>query len=468
MSEKEKSQAELLSEKVLSDRKNAGLRMSDEQIAEADAFCEGYKDFLDTAKTEREAVIEAVKQAQEAGFVPFEKGKKYQPNEKFYYVNREKAVILGVMGSEDIGTGVRLAAAHIDSPRLDLKQNPLYEEKELALFKTHYYGGIKKYQWPTIPLSLHGVIVKGDGSKISVSIGEDDSDPVFCITDILPHLADEQMRRPAPKLIQGEELNILIGSRPFKDDKISNKVKLNIMAILNEKYGIVEDDFISAELEAVPQFKARDVGFDRSLVGSYGQDDRVCAYTALRAILDCDSPKKTCLTILTDKEETGSDGNTGLNSSYLPYFIADLAKPFGYEGRDVISVSECLSADVNAAVDPTFSSPFEIRNASQINYGVVATKFTGARGKSGTSDASAEFVGRIRKLFDDNDIIWQTGELGKVDAGGGGTVAQYIANLDFDVIDVGVPVLSMHAPFEITSKIDDFMAYKAFCVFFAD
>ena len=465
MSEKEKSQAELLSEKILSDKKNAGLRMSEEQIAEADKFCEGYKVFLDTAKTEREAVIEAVKQAEAAGFKPFEKGKKYQPNDKFYYVNREKAIILGVMGSEDIGTGVRLAAAHIDSPRLDLKQNPLYEEKELALFKTHYYGGIKKYQWPTIPLSLHGVIVKADGSKISVAIGEDESDPVFCITDILPHLADEQMRRPAPKLIQGEELNILIGSRPFKDDKISNKVKLNIMAILNEKYGIVEDDFISAELEAVPQFKARDVGFDRSLVGSYGQDDRVCAYTALRAILECDSPKKTCLTILTDKEETGSDGNTGLNSSYLPYFIADLAKPYGYEGREVISVSECLSADVNAAVDPTFSSPFEIRNASQINYGVVATKFTGARGKSGTSDASAEFVGRIRKLFDDNEIVWQTGELGKVDAGGGGTIAYIPSLYGMQVVDCGVAGLSMHAPWETISKSDLYEAYKGYKAF---
>ena len=468
MSEKEKTQAELLAEKLLSGKKNAVLRMTDEQIAEADAFCEGYKAFLDKAKTEREAVIETVKQAEAKGFRPFEKGKKYQPNDKFYFVNRDKAVILGVMGSECISRGVRLSAAHIDSPRLDLKKNPLYEDKELCLFKTHYYGGIKKYQWPTVPLSLHGVIVKADGTKLSVAVGEDDGDPVFCVTDILPHLADEQMRRPAPKIIKGEELNILIGSRPFKDDKASNKVKLAIMAILNEKYGIIEDDFISAELEAVPQFKARDVGFDRSMVGAYGQDDRVCAYTALQAILDCEEPKKTCLTILTDKEETGSDGNTGLNSSYLPYFIADLAKPFGFEGREVISVSECLSADVNAAFDPTFSTPFEIRNASQINYGVVATKFTGARGKSGTSDASAEFVGRIRKLFDDNDIIWQTGELGAVDAGGGGTVAQYVANLDFDVIDVGVPVLSMHAPFEITSKIDTFMAYRSFCVFFAD
>ena len=468
MSEKEKTQAELLAEKLLSNKKNAVLRMTDEQIAEADAFCEGYKAFLDTAKTEREAVIETVKQAEAKGFRPFEKGKKYQPNDKFYFVNRDKAVILGVMGSECISKGVRLSAAHIDSPRLDLKQNPLYEDKERCLFKTHHYGGIKQYQWPTGPLSLHGVIVKADGTKVSVAVGEDDSDPVFCVTDILPHLADEQMRRPAPKIIKGEELNILIGSRPFKDDKASNKVKLAIMAILNEKYGIIEDDFISAELEAVPQFKARDVGFDRSMVGAYGQDDRVCAYTALQAILDCEDPKKTCLTILTDKEETGSDGNTGLNSSYLPYFIADLAKPFGFEGREVISVSECLSADVNAAFDPTFSSPFEFRNASQINYGVVATKFTGARGKSGTSDASAEFVGRIRKLFDENDIIWQTGELGAVDAGGGGTVAQYVANLDFDVIDVGVPVLSMHAPFEITSKIDTYMAYRSFCVFFAD
>lgn len=464
----EKTAGELLADKLLSNKKNGILRISDNELDKADAFCEGYKTFLDNAKTEREAAAQTVILAEKAGFKPYEAGKKYAAGEKIYFVNREKAVILTVMGKRSLEDGVRLAAAHIDSPRLDLKQNPLYEDKELCLFKTHYYGGIKKYQWTTVPMSLHGVVVKGNGEKVTVRIGEDQGDPVFCVTDILPHLADSQMKRPAPQIIKGEELNLLIGSRPFKDDKVSNKVKLNIMSLLFDKYGIVEDDFVSAELEAVPSFKASDVGFDRSMVGAYGQDDRVCAYTALQAILDCNDPDYTCMTVLTDKEETGSDGNTGLNSSYLPYFIADLAKPYGIDGRTVISASECLSADVNAAVDPTFIEPFEIRNASQINYGVVATKFTGSRGKSGTSDASAEFVGRIRNLFDAHDVIWQTGELGKVDGGGGGTVAQYIANLNFDVIDVGVPVLSMHAPFEITSKLDTYMAYKAFSVFFAD
>ncbi|WP_294408123.1 aminopeptidase [uncultured Ruminococcus sp.] len=464
----EKTAGELLADKLLSNKKNGILRISDNELDKADAFCEGYKTFLDNAKTEREAAAQTVILAEKAGFKPYEAGKKYAAGEKIYFVNREKAVILTVMGKRSLEDGVRLAAAHIDSPRLDLKQNPLYEDKELCLFKTHYYGGIKKYQWTTVPMSLHGVVVKGNGEKVTVRIGEDQGDPVFCVTDILPHLADSQMKRPAPQIIKGEELNLLIGSRPFKDDKVSNKVKLNIMSLLFDKYGIVEDDFVSAELEAVPAFKASDVGFDRSMVGAYGQDDRVCAYTALQAILDCNDPDYTCMTVLTDKEETGSDGNTGLNSSYLPYFIADLAKPYGIDGRTVISASECLSADVNAAVDPTFIEPFEIRNASQINYGVVATKFTGSRGKSGTSDASAEFVGRIRNLFDAHDVIWQTGELGKVDGGGGGTVAQYIANLNFDVIDVGVPVLSMHAPFEVTSKLDTYMAYKAFSVFFAD
>ena len=465
---KKKSAAEELSEKILSHPKNGILRTDDEELKACDDFNEGYKAFLNTAKTEREAVEEITAQAEAAGFKAFEKGKKYKSGDKFYFVNRGKAVILTVMGKKSIAEGIRLAAAHIDSPRLDMKQNPLYEDKEIAYFKTHYYGGIKKYQWPTIPLSLHGVVIKGNGESVRVRIGEDEGDPVFCISDILPHLAESQYKRPAPKLITGEELNIIVGSRPFKDDKIANKVKLNIMAILNEKYGIVEDDFVSAELEAVPAFKAVDVGFDRSLVGAYGQDDRVCAYTALQATLQLKKPEYTCMTVLTDKEETGSDGNTGLNSSYLPYFINDLAEVYGVNGYNVMSKSECLSADVNAAVDPTFIEPFEIRNCSQLNYGVVATKFTGARGKSGTSDASAEFVGRIRRLFDENGIIWQTGELGKVDAGGGGTVAQFIANLDFDVIDVGVSVLSMHAPFEMTSKLDNYMAYKAFKVFFED
>lgn len=462
----EKTQAEKLEEKLISNHKHGGLILSDDKLKKSDKFAEGYKDFINKAKTEREAVTLAIELAKKNGFEEYIPDKEYIEGDKFYYNNRGKAVILTVMGKKPLSEGVRIAAAHIDSPRLDLKQNPLYEEQEMALFKTHYYGGIKKYQWTAIPLSLHGVIVKSDGETVTVNIGEDKGDPVFCVTDLLPHLADAQMKRTPAELIKGEELNILVGSRPFKDDKISNKVKLNIMSILNEKYGIVEDDFISAELEAVPQFKASDLGFDRSMVGGYGQDDRVCAYPALQAILKCKAPKHTCMTVLTDKEETGSDGNTGLNSSYLPYFINNLAKMQGFEGYNVMSASECLSADVNAAVDPTFSDVTELRNASKINYGVVATKFTGSRGKSGTSDASAEFVGKIRNLFDKNNVIWQTGELGKVDMGGGGTVAQYIANLNIDVIDVGVPVLSMHAPFEVTAKIDIYMAFKAFSVFF--
>ena len=469
MSKKEeKSEAKLLKEKLLSSRKNSGLTMSEKEVEKADKFCDDYKAFLKNAKTEREAVKQAVAAAKAAGFKEYEYGKKYKAGDKFYYVNRKKAVILGVMGKKPLSEGVRIAVAHIDSPRIDLKQNPLYEADELALFKTHYYGGIKKYQWTCIPLSLHGVIFKADGEEVTVRIGEDEGDPVFCITDLLPHLATEQMKRPAPSVVKGEELNILIGSRPFRDDDISDKVKLNIMDILNKKYGIIEDDFISAELEAVPAFNASDVGFDRSLIGSYGHDDRVCAYPALRAVLDCKAPEKTALTVLTDKEETGSDGNTGLNSAYLPYFIFDLAKTHGFDERQVISNSECLSADVNAAYDPTFPDVTEKRNSAHINYGVCVTKFTGSRGKSGTSDASAEYVSRIRKLFDEQGVIWQTGELGKVDAGGGGTVAQFVANLNIDVIDVGIPVLSMHAPFEIVAKNDVYNGYKAFVCFFED
>lgn len=357
----------------------------------------------------------------------------------------------------------------MDSPRLDLKQCPLYEDSEMALFKTHYYGGIKKYQWTAIPLALHGVVVLTDGTQVDINIGENEDDPVFAVSDLLPHLASEQMKKTGSAIIAGEDLNIIVGSRPFKSDKESELVKLNILSILNEKYGITEEDFLSAELEAVPAFKAKDIGFDRSMVGSYGHDDRVCAYPALRAILDTErTPVKTIVTVLTDKEETGSDGNTGLNSSYLRYFIENLAEDFGVRGRVVLSNSECLSADVNAAFDPTYPSVMEKNNASYINYGVVVTKYTGSRGKSGTSDASAEFTGRIRSLMNKNNITWQTGELGKVDAGGGGTVAAYIANMDVDVIDLGVPVLSMHAPYEIVAKSDVYMAYRAFKAFIED
>lgn len=455
-----------LKEKLFYKRKNAYNAMSGAELEAAEVFCEGYKRFIDIGKTEREACTEAVKIAERKGFKPFEKGKKYCAGDKIYVNNRGKAVILAVVGTEPVENGVNLVAAHIDSPRLDLKQNPLYENEELGYFKTHYYGGIKKYQWPAIPLALHGVICKSDGSRISVTLGENENDPVFVVTDLLPHLADEQYKRPASKLIKGEELNILIGSRPFKEDDASEAVKLNLMCILNEKYGITEEDFISAELEYVPAFKAKDVGFDRSMIGAYGQDDRVCAYPALMAITDLtEAPARTAVTILTDKEEIGSEGCTGLKSSYLRYFIGSLAEAMGTDGHTVLSGSKCLSADVNAAFDPTFPDAFEKLNSAYLNRGVVATKYTGSRGKSGTNDASAEYVSEIRSLFNENGVVWQTGELGKVDFGGGGTVAMYISNLDVDTIDIGVPVLSMHAPFEVTAKNDVYMAYRAFYVF---
>ena len=442
--------------------------MSEAEIAECDSFCESYKDFMDTAKIEREAVAYTIELLKNNGYVEYTAGMQLNAGDKIYRNNRGKAVVMAVIGTAPIEEGVRLCAAHIDSPRLDLKQNPLYEDNEIALFKTHYYGGIKKYQWTTIPLALHGVIIKADGEKVTVNIGEDENDPVFCVTDLLPHLADEQMKKPLAKGVTGEQLNLIIGSRPFRDDEASEAVKLNIMNILFEKYGITESDFISSELEAVPAFKTRDVGFDRSMIGAYGHDDKVCAYTALMATVDCNNPVHTVVTVLTDKEETGSDGNTGLCSSYLEYFIADIAETLGSDGRTVLSASECLSADVNAAFDPTYPEVNEKNNCAYINKGVCITKYTGARGKSGTSDASAEFTGRIRRLMDSHDVIWQTGELGKVDGGGGGTVAAYIANLNVDTIDMGVPVLSMHAPFEIVSKIDTYMAYKAFSVFIND
>ena len=335
----------------------------------------------------------------------------------------------------------------------------------MGYLKTHYYGGIKKYQWVTIPLALHGVLVKNDGSVVTVRIGEDEGDPVFCITDLLPHLAADQMKRPAGELIRGEELNVVIGSRPFRDDDASERVKLNLLKLLFEKYGVTEADFLSAELEVVPAFKASDVGLDRSFVGSYGQDDRVCAYTEMEAVFDCGVPDTTVMCIFADKEEIGSVGCTGMKSAFLRHFIEDLAAPYGIAGRTVLQHSQCLSADVSAAFDPTFPEVCERKNNAFVNYGVSICKYTGARGKSGSSDASAEFMGWVRKILDEGNVLWQTSELGKVDQGGGGTVAAYIAELDVDTIDVGVPVLSMHAPYEMTAKIDVYSAYRAFVVF---
>ncbi|MBO4446269.1 MAG: aminopeptidase [Clostridia bacterium] len=445
---------------------NAVKVISDAELKKADKFCDGYIDFLNTAKTEREIAQFMKEKAEAKGFVEFDKTKKYKAGDKIYRLNRGKAIMLAVIGKKPITEGVKLAIAHIDSPRLDLKPNPLYESDEIALLKTHYYGGIKKYQWVTIPLALHGVVMKADGTKVEISIGEDDSDPKFVISDLLPHLGREQEKRPLAEGIKGEELNLIIGSRPFKDDKASNLVKLNILDILNKKYGIVEKDFLSAELEIVPAFKACDIGLDRSMIGAYGHDDRVCAYPAAEAVFDVKDPAYTVVTVLTDKEEIGSVGNTGLDSNYLPYFICDLAETFGANGRDVMSKSECLSADVNAAFDPTFPDVMEKQNSSYINKGVVITKYTGARGKGGSSDASAEFMGKVRGFLDKAKVVWQIGELGKVDVGGGGTVALYVAGLDIDVVDLGVPVLSMHAPFELVAKTDVYMAYRAFLEFF--
>lgn len=464
----EKTETQILKEKLFLKREHCSNLLSKEEVEKCDEFCEGYKSFMSQVKMEREAVEYAVLEAEKRGFKPFDKKGSYKAGDKVYLNNRGKAVILCVFGTESLENGVRIAAAHVDSPRLDLKPNPLYESDEMALFKTHYYGGIKKYQWTAIPLALHGAVILKDGTKIKVNVGEDENDPQFVITDLLPHLAAEQMKETLATGIKGEGLNILVGSRPLNDEAESELIKLNVMKILNEKYGITEQDFQSAELSAVPAFKPVDIGFDRSLIGAYGHDDRVCAYPEMQAIFDIDTPKYTSLCIFADKEETGSGGNTGMESSFLRYFIADIARLEGLEARDVLSNSECLSADVNAAFDPNYPSVMEKNNSSYINHGACITKYTGARGKSGTSDASGEFMAKVRRILDKHGVIWQTGELGKVDQGGGGTVAVYIANLDVDVVDLGVPVLSMHAPFEVVSKFDVYMTYKACLAFFGD
>ena len=450
-----------LREKLFYEKKNGLLKVDDATIENMQKYCEGYKAYLDDAKTEREAVTTAITMAEAKGFVPFVIGNKYNAGDRVYFNNRGKTVAFAVIGKDSADKGINITAAHVDSPRLDLKPNPLYEELELALFKTHYYGGIKKYQWTALPLALHGVFAKKDGSVVEVNIGEDDADPKFVINDLLPHLAREQSKRPLNEGIRGEELNVLIGSMPFKSDEGSELVKLNILKILNEKYDITEEDFLSAELELVPAAKACDIGFDRSLVGAYGQDDRVCAYPALTAILEVEAPQKTAIAILTDKEEIGSMGNTGLQSDFLPHVVHDICVMQGCDETVALRNSKCLSADVNAGTDPTFQDVMERRNASFLNYGVVVTKYTGGGGKGGTSDASAEYVAEVRAMLDNANIIWQTGELGKIDAGGGGTVAMYVANLGIDVIDLGVPVLSMHAPYETTSKLDVYMCYRA-------
>lgn len=437
-----------------------------EQIDEAFAYCEDYKAFLNRAKTEREFVTEAVKLLTEAGYEPFEVGKAYAPGQKIYEINRKKALIMTTMGTEPLEKGVRFNIAHIDSPRLDLKPNPMYEKSDLAYLKTHYYGGIRKYQWAVMPLAMHGVVAKKDGTLLNICIGEEEGDPVFCVTDLLPHLAADQNERKLKDGIKGEELNIVIGSLPFADSEdVKEPVKLLALSLLNEKYGITEKDFIRAEIEMVPAVKAVDVGLDRSMVGAYGQDDRVCAYTALTAEIGVKQPRYTTVTVLADKEEIGSVGNTGLNSDFVLHYIQYLAQAAGADDKTVLKNSLCLSADVNAAYDPTFAQVYEEKNACYLGKGCVLTKYTGARGKSGSSDASAETMAKMVDIMEENGVFWQTGELGAVDIGGGGTVACFVAGMNVDVVDLGVPILSMHSPFELSSKLDIYHTYKAFQAF---
>lgn len=440
-------------------QKNGYDTMSTQQRIDMEDYCRGYMAFLNEARTEREAVKIAIEMAEDKGFVEYVDGMKLSPGDKVYCNNRSKALMLAVIGRKSLEEGCVIAGAHVDSPRIDLKQNPLYESDELAYFKTHYYGGIKKYQWVTIPLELHGVVALKNGETIDVSIGHDPSDPQFVITDLLPHLGKEQMRKTMEEGITGEGLNILIGSIPYADEG-SDRVKLAVMSILNDRYGIVEEDFLSAELTAVPAFEVREIGLDRSLIGGYGHDDRVCAYAELKAILDLDeAPEKTAVCILADKEETGSDGVSGMQSSAFECFMEELCAGQNVPLRRCFKNSFCLSADVTAAFDPNFPEVSEKRNDAKLNYGMGICKFTGARGKSGTSDASAEIVGYLRRIFANAGVVWQMSELGKVDQGGGGTIAKYMANRNIDTIDAGVPVMSMHAPFEVVAKFDCFMTY---------
>ncbi|MBP7175197.1 MAG: aminopeptidase [Thermoclostridium sp.] len=472
---KEKSNGQKLMDKLGYNSKNAWEKIGDKE--RIFSFCDDYKAFLDQAKTEREAVREAVAQAEKLGFQNLETliaaEKSLSTGDKVYRNVKNKAVVFAIIGKKPLEQGARMLGAHVDSPRVDLKQNPLYENTDMAFLKTHYYGGIKKYQWLAIPLALHGVIMKKDGSTVQVSIGEDEQDPVFTITDLLPHLAKDQMEKKMIEAVSAEGMNALSGSIPFEDKNVKDKVKLNVLNLLHEKYSITEEDLLSSELELVPAFKARDLGFDRSMIGAYGQDDRVCAYTSMMALFDVKAQDYTAICVLTDKEEIGSVGNTGAESRFLEDFLADLCYMTSKSYTDILlrrclNRSVMLSADVNAAVDPNYEGTHDKYNAAYLGKGLAIMKFSGARGKSGASDAHAEVFSRIRTVFNDNNIPWHTTELGAVDKGGGGTIAMYIANLGVDVIDCGVPVLSMHAPFEVTSKADVYSAYLGYKAFLQD
>ncbi len=430
-------------------------------------YCRNYMDFLNTSRTEREAVKNAIDLAEKEGFVEYEPGMELKPGMKLYRNNRGKALMLAVIGKQDLSHGAVIAGAHVDAPRLDLKQIPMYESDEMCFFRTHYYGGIKKYQWVTIPLELHGVVALKNGDVIDVVIGREADEPKFVITDLLPHLAADQMKKTMKDGISGEGMHILIGSIPYADDG-KDRVKLAVLSILKDMYDINEEDFLSAELTAVPAYDVCEVGLDRSLIGGYGHDDRVCAYAELKAIFDVEEPERTCICILADKEETGSDGVSGMQSAAFDCFMEDLCQDQGVALRRCYERSFCLSADVSNAYDPLYPEVSEKRSEAKVNYGMGISKFTGARGKSGTSDASAELVAYLRRLFAEKSVVWQLCELGKVDQGGGGTIAMFMANRNIDTIDAGVPVLSMHAPFEVVAKLDCYMTYKGVLAAYSD
>ena len=445
-------------------RTNANNTQSAEERLAINEYAEGYKAYLDAGKTEREVVANTVQMVEAAGYKAYTLGDTIRPGDKLYYNNRGKGLFLLRAGSADIAKeGIRILVAHVDSPRLDLKQVPLYEDSDIAYFKTHYYGGIKKYQWLTIPLALHGVIVLKDGTSISVCVGEEESDPIFYITDLLPHLSQDIVTKPVSTAFPAENLNVIVGGIPALDEE-KDAVKANVLTYLHELYGICEEDFLSAEIEVVPAYKSKDVGFDRAFIAGYGHDDRVCAYPEITATLETET-QQTVLTILADKEEIGSEGATGMQSVLLNDLMDCIAASYGVNPIVLRAHSRCLSADVTAAYDPNYREAFEARNVAYAGYGVAMNKFTGARGKSGSNDASAEFVGYLRGVFAADGVIWQTGELGRVDLGGGGTVAKFMANWNIDTVDMGVPVLSMHAPYELIAKVDIWQAHRAFSAF---
>jgi aspartyl aminopeptidase len=444
---------EELRESLLASPKNGFTRLSAEDRAEMESYCKRYMAFMDECKTEREATTWAVREAEKNGFVPFVPGMDAKPGDKIYYNNRGKAIALAVIGTESLANGANICAAHVDSPRMDLKPNPLYEDSEIAYFKTNYYGGIKKYQWVTVPLALHGVVYRKDGTVVTVTIGEDDNDPILMVSDLLIHLSADQMQKTAGKVISAEQLNVILGTEPIEGEG-GDLVKLNVMKFLNEKYGLIESDFLSAELTIVPAGRCREVGFDRSLISAYGHDDRVCAYAELEALFTIPAPAKTAVCILADKEEIGSVGISGMQSQYFEHFMDGLCAAQGVKLFDCLANSFCLSADVSNAYDPNFAETCDRRNNSMLNYGVSICKYTGRGGKGGASDASAEVMGHIRTTFDNAGVIWQIATLGKVDQGGGGTVAAYMANRNIPTVDAGVPVLNMHAPAELVSKLD--------------